>query len=459
MKLLAALLLVSTVSYAEVKIPIPETENLPNGLKIVWFLDQSLPVVDVALMFQSGNRDDLQGKSGTSELLASVLDRGAGGIPASELARQIEALGASRVVSAGEESFSVALHGLAPDASVLLDMLARISLRPDFLPEEVAREHARILDRWNHLGDYAESLAGVAFGRLLTAGTVYGRGSFLSEAEFKKVGRKDLLDYHSKHFVPSNAVLMVVGRVNREQFRAQIIEKFGAWKNAKITRTIRSYSDGRLSGVKPGEVLVIDRPKFTQAQVRLGSKGPLLQSPDRYENAVANALLGEYFNSRLNSVLRDQMGLTYGIGSSFSYSKEAGHFSITSSTRNEAVGTLLKKSLEVVRTLRAGPLGEEETGQAKEYLAGGFPLTVSTINAIASRWLGGYLFGLPSDDLNRFVPGIQKVTAEGVLKAVRKHIDPDRFFIVVAGDGEPIIKSLKEAGLTRYRRITAKDLK
>ncbi len=443
---------------ASIRIPTPEIEKLPNGLTLVWFPDDALPVVDFALMVDAGNRDDAPGKSGSSELLAAVLDRGAGGLSAQEIALRVDSLGATRSIAAGEESFSIGMHGLAPDGPVLLDLLSKIALHPDFPADEVAREQRRMLDRWNHIGDYAESLALVALSRLVSAGTPYGRGSLAGAAELKKLKRADVIDYHSRYFIPERSVLMIVGRVERTKLRTQIGDLFGAWKGKAAPRVKRDYSDPRLKGIQPGEIVVIDRPKLSQAQVRIGGVGPLIQVPERYALSVGNALLGEYFGSRLNSVLRDQMGLTYSIGSSFSFARDLGRFEIASSTRNDAVGILVKRSLEVLRGLDHGPVGDEETLQAKEYLAGGFPLSVSTLSSIASRWLGGYLLNLPADDLNRFVPGVQAVLPSQVLAAFRKYVKPEKMFIVVAGDGDAIVKSLKAAGYSRIRRLQVKEL-
>jgi len=95
---------------------------------------------------------------------------------------------------------------------------------------------------------------------------------------------------------------------------------------------------------------------------------------------------------------------------------------------------------------------------AKEYLIGGFPLSTSTLGAVASRWMGGYIFDLGPAYLNEFVPKVAQVTAPDVLAAVRKDFDLNRLVIVVAGDSKSIVSSLKEAGFKSYKKITPKDL-
>ncbi len=451
----------SASAKVNVQLPVPQQETLPNGLQLVWFLSDHLPVIDLALMVKSGDRDAAGGKSGTAELVAATLDRGAAGMTAQQVARATETLGATRYAASDEDTFSIGMHGLAPDAPVLLELLAKIGLRPDFPEIEVKREHARLLDRWHHLADYGETLVSVAFHRQLTNGTSYARGSFWSAKEFRGVTREDVVGFHKKHFTPKNAVLMVVGRVDKTAFREQVLRLFGtpeAWTGEVPKRDWKKYTDKRLPVHKKGAILLVDRPSLTQAQVRMGFQAPPLTSPDHYALVVANALLGEYFNSRLNALIRDKLGLTYGIGSSFAYSKDFSSFTITSSTRNESVGQLIHKSIDVLKDLRRGPVPAEEVQMAKEYLQGGFPLGTATLSAVASRWLSGYIFDRGPGYLNEFVPMVESVTVEQVIAAVVKYLDPSKLIVTVVGDAKEVSKSLAEASLKPVLRVTVDQL-
>lgn len=455
----AFLIALPFASALELKLPLPEQETLPNGLKVVWFLSDSIPVVDISLMVNSGYRDDPQGKSGTVGLLAETLDRGAGGMTAGQLAGAIEMLGASRYVSASDDTISVGVHGLAPDAPALLDVLSKLVIHPEFQSKEVEREHARLLDRWEHIGDYGETLAGLAYNRSIAAGTSYVRGSLASSREFRNVKRDDVIAFHRTHFTPANSVLMVVGRVEKEKFRARLVDLFGAWAGKLPARDWRKGVDPRMGKPKAGEVILVNRPGLTQAQVRIGFPAPLIQSPHRHALAVANALLGEYFNSRLNSLIRDKLGLTYGIGSGFTFDREFATLTITSATRNEQAGQLIQRTVDVLRALKAKPIPEEEVKTAKEYLVGGFPLSVSTLHSVASRWLGGYVFGLGEGYLNEFVSKVSAVTAADVNRAVAEDFKLDAITIVVAGDASKLEPALKAAKIGKIRRVSISELK
>jgi zinc protease len=423
----------------------------------VWFLNDQLPVVDLALLVKSGYRDDPQGKTGVSELLAAALDRGAAGLSAEEIAKQVEQLGASRYISAEEETFSLGMHGLAPDAGTLLDILAKISLQPNFKRDEVLREKARLLDRWNHLGDYGDALASLAYRRVLTANTSYNRGNFYSISEFNRVGPDDVQTFYKKNFTPKNAILMVVGRVDQKTYREKIVALFGGWNGEAPKRQYKITSDSRLHAGK-GRIVVVDRKGLNQAQVRIGFRAPLVRAPEHYALTTMNALLGEYFNSRLNLLIRDKLGLTYGISSSFAYSRDFASMTIAAATRNQSVGELIHQTIDVLKNLKKGPIPQEEVDTSKEYLIGGFPLSTSTLGAVAARWMSGFIFDLGPDYLNEFVPKISQVKSDDVLAAVKKDFDLDNLVIVVAGESKEIEASLKESGYKSLSRVTIKDL-
>jgi zinc protease len=441
---------------AQFKLPTPNVETLPNGMRIVWFTSDRLPVVDLEMLIKSGSRDDLSGKAGTSELLAATIDRGAGGLTTREIAEKVESLGATRSASSDEDSFHVGFHGLAPDADTLLDLMARLVRKPEFPVSEIKREQARMLDGWSRLADYGDSLVDLAFRRSLTQGTVYARGAVLSSRELAGIKRDDIVQWWRKNFTPQNATLMVVGRVDRKAFHDKIVALFGDWQGAAPRHEKKTFRSLNFTP-RSDEVLLLDRPNLTQAQVRLGFRAPLVKDERHFPLTVANALLGEYFHSRLNTLIRDQLGLTYGIGSAISYSKDLAVMSISAATRNEATGQLIKKTLGVLRVMKTQPISADEVATAKDYLVGGFPLSTATLEGVAGRWLLNDLYDLGPNRLNEFVPKITAVQPSDVNSAVSSSFDLSHLIIAVAGDAKAIEPVLKKEGF-KVRRVSAQSL-
>ncbi len=446
-------------------LPLPKVETLPNGLKIAWFIDERLPLVDLGMLVRTGTKNDPAGKSGTVELLSRMLERGANGLTEQAFSAKIESLGATGFSNSDEESITLGMHGLAQDANELLDVISWMALKPNFNEAEFQKEKVKVAEAWKHLPDSAESLAGYVFGKALLGGTVYGRGTLASTSELNKLKIADIREFHRTQFSPKNAILMVVGRVDPVTFRDRIIAAFGSWKGA-VTRTgTFSFRDPKTSillskkmEIEKREVLVVDRPEVPQAQVRLGFRIPGIRSEKRYALAVANALLGEYFTSRLNLIVRDRLGLTYGIQSGLTYYKDYAFFSIASATAAQNTGQLISETVRQLRLLKAGDVLAQEIEVSKDYLLGGYPISVSTLGSVANRWLNGYSFGLSSDYLNEYMPKVSAVTRESVVNAIDDAFHLDEMVIVIAGNAKVIEASLKEKGFKRVRIIQANSL-
>ncbi len=442
---------------ADFKLPLPEIEKLPNGLTVAWFRDDKLPVIDLALLIESGTRNDPKGKSGTVEMLARLLERGSNGLSASDLAYRVESLGASGFAAADEEGITIGMHGLSQDSETLLEMISWIARRPNFSPVEYNRERDRLDESWKHLGDSAESLAGYVFAKAILNGTPYERGSLESRQSLARISVQDVQKFHRAHFTPANALLMVVGRVDKASYRKKILEYFGDWKGTAPKKTEVIVRNPKFA-TKKGEILIVDSPGLPQAQVRMGFPIPGIHSPKRHALAVANAFLGEYFNSRLNLIVRDRLGLAYGIHSSLTYLKKGAFLSIASATAAPNSGKLLEEVVRQLRLLKAADVLAGEVEVAKDYLIGGYPLAVSTLGAVASRWLAGYSFNLGPGYMNEYVSKISVVGREALVQSVDEAFQLNKLITVFAGDAKTIQKSLREKGFKRFRVIPAMSL-
>lgn len=444
------------------RLPVPEIEKLDNGLEVAWFLDKRLPLLDVAMLVRSGHRHDPAGKSGTAQLLSSVMDRGNAGMSAQEFAREVERLGASRYVSSSADAFTLGMHGLAEDADRILELFHSMVLDADLPEAEIGRERGRMLDAWKHLGDYAQSLAGLVYDRVISAGTPYGRGGLRSPDDLKKVSRKDLLAFHKKHFRPGNAILVVVGRVDKEAFSKRLRELFGKWKphteKASEKAKKRVFTVAEVMPSKKHKAVLVHRPGLSQAQVRIGFPAPPFTSKARYPLGVGNALFGGMFHSRLNTVIRDKLGLTYGISSSFSYKLDHSYFTISSSTRNETAGKLINKTLEILREFAAKGITGEEAATARDYLVGGFPIEMNTLSSAADRWLAGRTYGMGPEYLNEYIPRVSEVTHQDVNAALKEHLKGGKPMIVIAGDADKLGPVLRKAGIWPVKRVEVDDL-
>ena len=105
---------------------------------------------------------------------------------------------------------------------------------------------------------------------------------------------------------------------------------------------------------EPSRILFVDVPGASQSVIRIGALGLAQTEANFYPATVMNLRLGGAFISRLNQVLREQKGYTYGIASRFSGSDIPGPFTVRTSIRSNV--TL--ESVELIRNI----LGEYSDG-------------------------------------------------------------------------------------------------
>lgn len=114
-----------------------------------------------------------------------------------------------------------------------------------------------------------------------------------------------------------------------------------------------------------------------------------------------------------------------------------GPFMINMQTRADYSEGSLALIKDMVRQFLAEGPSETELQQAKRELAGSFPLSTASNAAIVGQLGAIGFYDLPLDHLERFVDEVQRLDAEQVKAAMRRHLDPDSFVVVTVGPTVP----------------------
>ena len=167
-----------------------------------------------------------------------------------------------------------------------------------------------------------------------------------------------------------------------------------------------------------------------------------------------NALLGGLFNSRLNRLLREERGYTYGVHSGFDMRRSAGPFAVRCAVESDVTTPSIKDIMSELERIREAPVESDELDAARDYLVGVFPLRFETSAQVAGALAGLVIFDLPDDELDRYRPTIAAVTPEAVYQAARDYIDPEAASIVVVGDASKFVEELGDAGFGEVEVVT-----
>ncbi len=344
-----------------VRLPAHETYALGNGLPVTAMPLEGLPLVTLRLELWSGSGDDPPGREGLAALTARLLTKGTAQRNATEFAEAAEFEGGRLSADAGTERTIVDAEFLAEDLELAVDLLADAVLHPTFAADEVERAREQSLAEIRSELDEPSALASRRFREALFAGHPFGHAPQGTATGVAAVSRRDLKEFHERHFVPSNAHLVIVGRFDRAALRRVLEKRFGSWRGeppARPPRAAPTATGGR-------RIVLVDKADATQTQIRLGNLGVPRNHPAYFPLLVGNTVLGGGFTSRLVNEVRVNRGLTYSISSSFVSFRTTGMAQISTFTKNESVRQTIDVVLEEARKVREQGITAAELAAAK----------------------------------------------------------------------------------------------
>jgi len=436
------------------KLPPVHRLRLDSGARILLLEKHNVPVVEISLVVPTGYTSDPEGLTGLASMTADMMDEGAAGRDALQLADEIDFLGARLSVRAAGHHSTVSLHTPRSRLDPALRIMADVALRPDFPAEELERKRLERLNQLLAARDEARAIASVIFDRTLYGDEhPYGKTAMGDEASIRAVQVEDLRRFHATHFRPNNAFFVVVGDISMGEIRPKLEALFGDWERGNIP--IPSWPD--VEQVERREIYLVDKPGAAQSEIRIGRIGVPRLTEDYYALVVMNTILGGSFTSRLNSNLREEHGYTYGARSFFDFATLPGPFQAGAAVQTAVTDAALTEFIkELIGILE--PVPEEELTRAKNFVALRYPSRFQTVAGIAGQLTELELFGLGDGYFNEYVQRILAVTQADVQRVARKYIVPDKMAIIVVGDREAIEESLRALDLGPLHNLSIEDV-
>jgi zinc protease len=437
-------------------LPAIEKRQLSNGLP-VWVVEMhEVPVVQVNLIDMRGRANDPVGKFGTANFMTSMLENGAAGHSALEIADQIDFLGAELNTSSNTDTMSVRLHVPVARLGDALPIMADVALRPSFPQDEVERLRQQRLTSLLQARDDPGTIASLAFSRVLY-GADHRMGTLQmgTASSIKGLTVADLQAFHQATFEPQNATLLVVGDVTPDSALPLLEKSFGGWR-AQGTPAARATLPV-VPEPKARGIYLVDKPGAAQSEIRIGWIGVPRSTPDYFPITVMNTLLGGSFQSRLNMNLREEHGYTYGAFSSFDMRSVAGPFTAQAGVQTDKTVDALKEFFNELTKIRELPPADDVT-QAKNYVALRYPGAFESTRQIAQQLETMVVYNLPADYFSTYVDKINAVTAADIQRVADKYVQPDKFAVVVVGDRSQIEQGIRGLNLGPIQVVTADQL-
>lgn len=401
----------------------------PKGIS-AWRVESDfVPLIALAFTFAGGAAQDPPGKAGAVQMLARLLDEGAGPYRSDEFQERLAEHAIEIGFNAGPDAIGGSLKTLVAHADDAFELLRLAVAEPRFDEDAIERVRAQTLAGLRYQANDPGNVASRRFFQEAFPDHPYGHPNSGTVESVAAVTRDDLVKLHRRLIGRSRLKVTAVGQMSADELATRLDHVFAGLPEADAEVSV--VRDTALTGRGQRIVADLDVP---QSVIRFGVAGVSWRDPDFIPAYVLNHILGGgAFTSRLFQEVRERRGLAYSVGTSLvSYQHAAMTWGYTA-TKNERVGECLEViAAEADKLSRDGP-SDDELAKAKDYLTGSYALGFDSSTKIAHQLSQIAFENLGIDYIRRRNELIEAVTQDDIRRAAERTIGDGSMLVVVAG--------------------------
>ncbi|QPC99323.1 M16 family metallopeptidase [Qipengyuania soli] len=428
--------------------PTLERTTLSNGIEVTLARRTAVPKVAVSMEFDAGYAADGKAGAGTQSLMMDLLEEGTTSRSAGEIAEAQERLGASIGTGSSLDTSSVTMNALASNLKPSLALMADIVRNPAFADTEVQRVRdqrlSEIAQQLSSPGGLASrTLRPLVFGENHPYGTVGGLGTV---DVVKAITPATLRTEHEEWIRPEKARITVVGYVTMAELKPQLEAAFGDWSANGTAAPQKVFTNSaRVEGTR---LVVIDRPNSPQSVIYAGRVLPLNGPTQGLESLdLANEVLGNGFLSRINMIIREEKGWSYGARSGVDQNAGPRLFTISTAVQSDRTADSIQLILDTVGDFANGKraVDDVEFTRVTDGNIRGLPNRFETNFQVLGAITQNARLGRPDDYYSKLPDTYRAIGKSAIDAAAKQYLGPDNLTIVVVGDRKLIDSQL--AGL------------
>ncbi|WP_458246080.1 M16 family metallopeptidase [Streptomyces sp. MAI_2237] len=438
--------------------PAPTRGALGNGLTVLRCHRPGQQLVAVEVLLDAPLEAEPAGFEGVATIMARAFSEGTDKHSAEEFAAELERCGATLDAHADHPGVRLSLEVPVSRLAKALGLLADALRAPAFADGEVERLVRNRLDEIPHeLANPSRRAAKELSKELFPAASRMSRPRQGTEETVEKIDAAAVRAFYDRHVRPATATAVVVGDLTGIDLDALLGETLGAWTGSRA----ESRPVPPVTADDTGRVIIVDRPGAVQTQLLIGRVGP-----DRHDRVWPAQVLGTYclggtLTSRLDRVLREEKGYTYGVRAfgqvlrSAPDGTGASMLAISGSVDTPNTGPALDDLWKVLRTLAEGGLTDAEVDVAVQNLVGVAPLKYETAAAVASTLADQVEQHLPDDYQATMYQQLASTGTVEATAAVVSAFPVDRLVTVLVGDAAQIKEPVEALGIGEVTVVSA----
>lgn len=421
-----------------------EEFTLANGMKVFVIENHKLPTISYNLSYDID--PIVEGdKAGYTSMVGDLMEAGTKNRTKEALNEEVDFMGANM----GVYSSGAYTSGLSKYNDKLMDILADVTLNPVFPEDELGKKVNEAIEGLKSSSTNADAIMGNVKS-LVLYGKGHPYGEFLTEAALKNITLADCKKYYNTYFKPNNALLTIVGDINKADAEKLVNKYFGEWKKG----TVPAHTYSKPASPASPKVYVVNKEGAVQSNIQISNLAEIKLGDKDYEAAqVFNQIFGSGFAGRLFQNLREDKEYTYGAYGGIRANKLIGNFSSSAKVRNEVTDSAIEQFMYEINRIRTENVTAKELQNAKNYIAGTFAQSLESSRTIARFAANIDDYKLDKDYFKNYLKRIDAVTVADIKSVANKYMQPNNISILVVGEASEIGEKLARFGDVNYLDI------
>ena len=431
------------------KIPIPPLHSfkpqqpkriaLKNGIVLFLQEDHELPFVSGSVLIPGGSRDEDPSKCGLIDLYGQTWrTSGTEKTNGDAMDDLLESKAAHIETGGDDDSTALSWNSLKGDTDLVYNMAMDLLFHPKFNEQKLRlaqqREATGIVRRNDEVGQIAgREAAKLVYG----ANSPYARQPELST--ISKVTIADLQTWHDRS-IGGKLIISVSGDFDPAVMEAKLRATFEGLPQAKPNPIRHDVFPGPTPGV-----YFINKEDVNQSTAEIVGLGTDRHNPDVPSIAMMNDVFSGGFASRLFSKVRTELGLAYDVGGGLAFDWDhPATLQTVVVTKSDTTVEAIQQTYKVLDGLVTQPFTEEELKRAKDNILNSFLFRYDTKDKVLAERVRLEFYGYPADYLETYKAALEKVTVADLNAVAKKYIHPDKYAVLVVGNGSEIKPGLDE---------------
>lgn len=407
--------------------------SIDNDSELFHFFSDNHPLVSFKIIFHKGTSEEEF--AGISKIMFELLSTGTDSKSASEFATELDYLGASLSFNESRDYAICKLDCLKDVFDNAFELMLDALFNPKFDDSEIEKTIRKFKSAKEQ--DEAESnyLSSTAMMASLFRDHPYGIPEYGYSDEIDEITRKSIKNNWESYVYESKISIIATGYIK--------LETATKYANILVNQMADDIEVEKIDDIlirEQNKLVIVNFNSSSQSVISIGKPTINIKNENYPALNLINVIFGGYFLSRLNHLIREQKGLSYGVHSSISTAKYTGLLGVSTSVNLEKTNEVVSDILNEMSKISNEMLEEEELKRAKNYYLGSFLRSAESHKQISKMLTTIALNDLDDNYHNEFYNKIKSLRSDDLFSSQIDLFRPEGLSIAIAGKENKLIE-------------------